>query len=70
MTPSGFPCRTGSPYYMEKLAFSALIKGCVRYIFASLFLMLKESACETRKNVSYFTSKPLFVLCENQILEF
>ena len=37
-------------------------KGCVRYIFASFFLGLKESTCETRKNVFYFTSKALFVL--------
>ena len=26
------------------------------------FLSLKESTCQTRKNVSYFTSKALFVL--------
>ena len=26
------------------------------------FLCLKDSTCETRKNVSYFTSKALFVL--------
>ena len=36
-------------------------KGCVRYIFASLFLCLKESTCETRKNVFYLTLKALFV---------
>ena len=33
------------------------------------FLNLKESTRETRKNVSYFTSKPLFVL-DNRILIF
>ena len=38
-----------------------ILKGCVRYIFASLFLCLKESTCEARKNVFYFTSKALFV---------
>ena len=37
-------------------------KGCVRYIFASLFLSLNESTCQTRKNVFYFTWKALFVL--------
>ena len=39
-----------------------LLKGCVRYIFAGLFLGLNESTCQTKKNVFYFTSKPLFVL--------
>ena len=37
-------------------------KGCVRYIFAGLFLSLNDSACQTRKNVFYFTSKALLVL--------
>ena len=38
-------------------------KGCVRYIFTSLFCMSKrEDLCETRKNVFYFISKALFVL--------
>ena len=37
-------------------------KGCVCYIFASLFLHLKKSTSEARKNVFYFTSKALFVL--------
>ena len=32
-------------------------KGCVRYIFASLFFKYHQ----TRKNVFYFTSKALFV---------
>ena len=40
------------------------LKGCVCYIFASLFLSLNESTCQTEKNVSYFTSKALFVLKE------
>ena len=31
------------------------------------FLCLKENTCETRKNVSYFTSKALFV---HEIMEF
>ena len=39
-----------------------LPKGCVRYIFACLFLGLNESTCQMKKNVSYFISKPLFVL--------
>ena len=38
------------------------IKGCVLYILASLLISLNESTCETRKNVSYLTSKALFVL--------
>ena len=37
------------------------IKGCVRYIFASLFFMAKKSTFEKRKNVFYFTSTALFV---------
>ena len=47
----------------------ATFKGCVGYIFASLFLDLNESTCQTRENVFYFTSKVLFVLdkikCQN-----
>ena len=39
-----------------------MFKGCVRYIFARLFLGLNESPCQTRENVFYFTSKALFVL--------
>ena len=35
------------------------LKGCVRYIFASLFLSLNESTCQTGKNVFYLTSKAL-----------
>ena len=38
------------------------IKGCIRYIFAILFICLKERTYETRKNVSYFTLKGLYVL--------
>ena len=38
------------------------LKGSVRYIFATLFLGLKESFCETRKNIFYFTQKDLFIL--------
>ena len=37
-------------------------KGCVRYIFTSLFLSVKHSTCETRNNAFYFTSKALSVL--------
>ena len=36
-----------------------MVKGCVRYIFARLFLSLNESPCQIRKNVFYFTSKVL-----------
>ena len=38
------------------------LKGSVRYIFATLFLGLKETFCETRKNIFCFTQKALFVL--------
>ena len=42
---------------------SKSFKGCVRYIFAFVcFLCVKESTCETTKNVSYFTVKAIFVL--------
>ena len=41
-----------------------IFKGCFCYIFASLFLSLNESTCQTRKNIFYFTSKALFVLKE------
>ena len=37
-------------------------KGCVCYIVLVCFVCLKESTCETKKNVFYFTSKALFVL--------
>ena len=40
----------------------ALIKGCVCYIFASLLYGLNKSTCQMKKNVFYFTSKPIFVL--------
>ena len=39
-----------------------VIKGCICYIFARLFLGLNESTCQIKKNAFYFTSKPLFVL--------
>ena len=38
------------------------IKGCVRYIFASLFSSLKESTYKTWKTVFYVTSNAFFVL--------
>ena len=38
------------------------LKGCVRYIFASLFLSLNESTRQASKNVFYFTWKALFDL--------
>ena len=43
------------------MSYATDIKGCVRYIFASLFLSLKESAFEIWKYVFYSTSKALFV---------
>ena len=38
------------------------LQGYVRYIFAHLFLGLNESTCQIKKNIFYFTSKPLFAL--------
>ena len=46
----------------EKQKGSGTFKGCVCYIFTSWFLSPKESSCETKKNVFYFTSKALFIL--------
>ena len=37
-------------------------KGCVHYIFASLFFKSKGEHLSNKENVSYFTSKALFVL--------
>ena len=41
------------------------ISACLKVVSATFlpvcFLSLKESTCETRKNVFYFTSKALFV---------
>ena len=37
-------------------------KGCVHFIFASLFLGLNESSYQIKKNIFYFTSKHLFIL--------
>ena len=39
-----------------------ILKGCVCYILASLFLSLNKNTCQTRKDVFYFTSKALFIL--------
>ena len=44
------------------------IKGCVRYIFASLFLSLNESTSQTRKNIFYITSRALFILDQIKLL--
>ena len=51
------------------LVINGAFKGCVRYIFTSLFLSLNEGTCQIKKNVFYFTPKPLCSR-ENQILEF
>ena len=45
------------------------LKGCIRYIFASLFLSLKESTGETKKNILNFTSKALFILEKIKVLD-
>ena len=44
-------------------------KGYICYIFASLFLGLKESTCQMKKSVFLFHFKTYFRSCENQILE-
>ena len=61
--------KRGSNFFQGGLQFlqknklkSEIFKGCVRYIFASSFLSVKESTCETKKNVFYFTSEALLVL--------
>ena len=48
--------------YIVFFSFCTYFKGCVRYIFASLFfLSLKMSTCKTRKNAFYFNLKALVV---------
>ena len=48
--------------HLRDVPWEDIFKGCVRYILQVCFLSLKESTCETRKNVFYFTSRALFVL--------
>ena len=48
--------------FLHKVTVGRWLKGCVCYIFASLFLGLNESTSKMKKVVFYFTSKPLFVL--------
>ena len=38
------------------------VKGCLSYIFASLFCMSKQSTFETRRKIFYFASKALLIL--------
>ena len=45
-------------------------KGCAHYIFASLFVSLNESTCQTRKKCFLFHFKSSFCSQKNQILEF
>ena len=37
-----------------------ILTGCVRYTFASLFYSLKESTCETKKNVFFISLQKRF----------
>ena len=46
------------------------LKCCDHCIFASLFLNLKYRTSETRKNVSYFTSRALLVLEKIKVSNF
>ena len=41
------------------------LKGCVRYVFASLFLGLNESTCQIKKNVFLFHFKTSLCSREN-----
>ena len=50
-------------HYQFKFEFEFhIIKGCVRYIFASLFCMSKIEHLRNEENAFYFTSKALLVL--------
>ena len=56
-----------------KTSYSSISSICLKVVSATLllvyFLSPKESFCETRKNVSYFTSKTLFTLEKNKVLD-
>ena len=47
---------------LVKSLFEIKFKGSVLYIFAVLFLNIKESFCKNRENAFYFTLKALFIL--------
>ena len=47
-----------SKYELENKSYIHLLKGCVCYIFASLFLSLKESIWKSRKNAFFSLQKP------------
>ena len=57
LTPASLP----SQIYFIHVIYPDL-KGCVCYVFASLFLGLNDNTCQIQKNIFYFTSKPPFVL--------
>ena len=46
---------------LRNVPWENIFKGCVCYILLDCFVCLKESSCETRKNVFYFTLKALFI---------
>ena len=46
------------------------LKGCLGYIFTSLFLSLKESTGKIRENVFLFHFKSSFSSPENESFEF
>ena len=56
-----------------KTSYSSISSIYLKVVSATLllvyFLSLKESFCETKKNVSYFTSKTLFTLEKNEVLD-
>ena len=49
------PCVVTEYKNIKKWLKNWKLKGCVHYIFASLFLDLNESTCQIKKNVFYFT---------------
>ena len=50
-------------YHYQVIVLNILVKGCLFHIFASSFIFLKESTCETFLwNTFYFTAKAIFIL--------
>ena len=61
------PYNIGLMHFLIKIT---KVKVCVRYIFASLFLCLKESICETRKKCFLFHFESSSHSWDNQLLTF
>ena len=54
----------------DRKKYEANLKAVSATFLLVCFLSLKESFCETMKNVFYFTSKALFVLENIKVLNF